>query len=96
MDKIILDKLQEFKNENGYSSAIEGSDVSMYSLYRAKYILEKCGAEEKEIVEIKDFAYKLQAPQGGFFIFNDGEKEKLDYNINFTLQAYYYGLMLTE
>lgn len=93
-NQIILGRLQDFRNENGYSSAIDSNEVSMYSLYRAQYILEKYDKEGEKNKEIKHDAYMLRAPKGGFFIFNDGDEEKLNYDINFTLQAYYYGMIL--
>ena len=91
----LFGSIGRFEQTNGYKASLSNDAVSMYSLFRIYtiYVDEKdLNANYKE--DVLAYLNELRSPSGGFFIFNDGVTENMSYDINFSLQAYYYGLVM--
>jgi hypothetical protein len=93
----LLENLSNFERSDGYTTNIDSDIVSMHSLYRAYVMISTiCKNQDIDSNQFHDWAEKLRAPQGGFFIYLDESKDVANYDINFSIEALYYGLFLTE
>ena len=95
--KKVLENISRFSRNDGYSAAVESKPISMYSLFRVYDIMNICESLNNDTKNtLRKYAERLRAPYGGFFIFDDGDIGDLEYDENFSLQAYYYGLILSS